>query len=95
MSTNPLLPATTKKSFNLNVKDELQESILEFCAEALQIPIGHLVQYDRVPDMDSWYVYVRSGQRFLVSGQELTQWETQKAHPQCIPGRDEVIYDQG
>ncbi|MET0787368.1 MAG: hypothetical protein ABWY25_11755 [Paenisporosarcina sp.] len=88
-----LLPATTKKHFNLNVKDELQESILEFCVEALQIPIGHLVQYDRVPNMDSFYVYVRTGQRFIVTGQEIHHWETGKNNP-CVPGRDEVVYDQ-
>ena len=89
-----LLPATTKKTFNLTVKDELQESILEFCAEALLIPLGHLVQYDRATNLDAFYVYVRTGQRFLVSGQEIAQWEAGKNNP-CIPGRDEVIYDQG
>jgi hypothetical protein len=88
-----LLPVPTRKHFHLKVKDRLTDSLIGFCTEALLIPVGHLGQYDRVPDMDSYYIYVRSGYRFVVSGQELVHWEARK-HT-CAPGRDEILYDQG
>lgn len=92
---NPLLPATTRKSFNLNVKDTVGDTIFDFCQEALLIPSGHLLNYEAAPNLDAYYITVRSLHRFLVSGVELADWEARKAHPQCTPGRDEVIYDQG
>lgn len=91
MSDN--LPASTERHHKLFVKQSL--GLEEFCTQALLIPVGHIFRTERVPDMDSYYIYVRSGFRFMVSGQELVQWEAVKEHPRCSPGRDEIIYDQG
>ena len=88
------LPAIPRKHFNLKVNDNTERTILDFCENALLIPRGHLTQYERMSDYDSYYVYVRSGYRFVVSSQELVQWEARRDNPHCIPGRDEMVYDQ-
>lgn len=86
MSDN--LPEPTIRHHKLFVKDPKENIIFDFCADALLIPVGHIMRIAPVPNMDAYYVTCRNGWRFSVSGPEIDSWDRD---PLCVPDRGSYL----
>lgn len=81
--TDRFLPDSTRRHFNLKQTRSSDEgSILNFCIKGLLIPAEHLWDYERIQNMDAFWVYTRNGIRFSVSGPELAYWESRRPNDQ-------------
>jgi len=67
------------------LKTKVEDSIYHFCTVGLLLPRSHIEMWWKAPNMDAYYVLVRSGAQFMVSGPELSEWESRK----CVPGRED------
>ena len=73
MSDN--LPEKVTRHHKLFITDPRETDLLRYCTEGLLIPEEHIDTFTRSMGVDAWYVTVKGGHRFLVSGPELEDFK--------------------